>query len=95
MWFVEQAGNNVGRIATSGTVTELAIPTAASGSTQIVAGPGDGFMWITETQSRKVTRIARLGARSRSFHPPPAKRLLASPPAPTETSGTRWGPILR
>jgi hypothetical protein len=50
------AGFKIGRITTSGTVTEYVIPTANSYPQAIVAGP-DGNMWFTEAATNKIGRI--------------------------------------
>jgi virginiamycin B lyase len=54
LWFVEQAGNNIGRITPTGSITEFAIPTAGANPQGIIAGP-DGNLWFTEQ-----TQIARI-----------------------------------
>jgi streptogramin lyase len=60
VWFVEQAGNKVGRITPGGTITELAIPTPASMPRDITAGP-DGNLWFTESATNKIGRITTGG----------------------------------
>jgi streptogramin lyase len=56
LWFVEQTGNNVGRITTAGAVTEFAIPTVNSAPTSVAAG-SDGNLWFTEESGNKIGRI--------------------------------------
>src|SRR5512140_3181991 len=56
LWFVENAGNKIGRITTAGAFSEFPIPTTASLSYGIVAGP-DGDLWFTEMGTNKIARI--------------------------------------
>jgi len=62
LWFTEYEvnHNNIGRITTTGVVTEFAIPTAGSGPTDVAAGP-DGNLWFTELQGNKIGRITVAG----------------------------------
>ncbi len=56
LWFVEQAGNKVGRITTQGVITEFPIPTVDSDPWNITAGP-DGNLWFSEGSGDKIGRI--------------------------------------
>jgi virginiamycin B lyase len=56
LWFSEDNGNNIGRIATAGAITETAIPTARSFPAGIAAGP-DGALWFVEQTGNKIGRI--------------------------------------
>jgi virginiamycin B lyase len=47
LWFTESGRNAIGRITTSGTITEYSIPTAGNIPISIVTGP-DGNLWFTE-----------------------------------------------
>jgi hypothetical protein len=60
LWFTEQQSNNIGRITTSGVITEFAILTANSESYFITAGP-DGALWFTEQQGNNIGRITTAG----------------------------------
>jgi virginiamycin B lyase len=65
MWFVEEIGNQIGRITPSGVVTEFPIPTPGSRPTGITAGP-DGNLWFTESRyetpgANKIGRITPSG----------------------------------
>src|SRR5438105_4777991 len=60
MWFTEEAGNAIGRITPSGTITEFPIPTANSSPRGIAAGP-DGNLWFTEFDSGVIGRITTTG----------------------------------
>jgi virginiamycin B lyase len=61
MWFTEAEGNKIGRITTTGAITEFAIPTASSVPVGIVAGP-DGNLWFTEHFGNKIGRITTGGS---------------------------------
>src|SRR5215467_9647944 len=56
LWFTERFANAIGRIDTSGNITEFTIPTVVSFPQGITAGP-DGALWFTETYSGKIGRI--------------------------------------
>ena len=53
MYFTETATNKIGRITSTGAVTEWVIPTAASGTKFLVNGPDD-LIYFTETASNKI-----------------------------------------
>ena len=60
MWFTEYAGEGaIGRISTSGDLTEFPIPTRFNRPWSIAAGP-DGNMWFTE-DGNKIGRITMAG----------------------------------
>jgi virginiamycin B lyase len=58
LWFVEQTGNNIGRITTTGAITEIPVTTANSLPSDMVTGP-DGNLWFTEenSSSNQIGRI--------------------------------------
>src|SRR5207253_10516315 len=62
VWFVENTGSAVGRIDSSGKVTEFAVPPDSAGVAgaldSITEGP-DGAMWFTDA-STLVPRIGRI-----------------------------------
>ena len=60
LWFTEDAGNRIGRITPSGTITEFAVPTASSAPGGITAGP-DGNLWFAENTGNKTGRITPSG----------------------------------
>ena len=60
VWFTEEAGNRIGRITPSGTITEFPIPTANSEPVAIVTG-SDGNLWFAEQDSEKIGRITPTG----------------------------------
>ena len=62
MWFTEETGNNIGRLA-GGVVTEFPIPTTMSSPEEIASGP-DGNLWFTEGLVGKLAAL-RPGAPSR------------------------------
>ena len=47
VWFVEEHGDRVGRIASGGAITEFPLPAAGSFARGITSGP-DGNLWFTE-----------------------------------------------
>ena len=61
LWFTEYDGNKIGRITTSGQITQYPIPASACCSpTNITAGP-DGALWFTAFGSDKIGRITTSG----------------------------------
>ena len=63
LWFTEfgvDFGNRIGRITTSGVITEFPIPTLVSQPNGIAAGP-DGNLWFTETGANQIGRITTAG----------------------------------
>jgi streptogramin lyase len=59
IWFTEPALDRIGRITTTGAVSEFALP-AGSAPTGIVAGP-DGNLWFTERSGNKIGRMTTTG----------------------------------
>jgi len=60
LWFTEYAGNKIGRITTSGAITEYAIPTPSAGALGITTGP-DGALWFAEG-ANQIGRVTTSGA---------------------------------
>jgi virginiamycin B lyase len=56
LWFVEINGNKIGRITTSGIISEFTIPTPNARPHAIVTGP-DRALWFTEWGSNQIGRI--------------------------------------
>lgn len=57
LWFTEQAADKIGRMTTSGTVTEFPIAVSISGSLfGITAGP-DGNLWFPDLLSKKIGKV--------------------------------------
>jgi streptogramin lyase len=52
---ITAGGNKIGRIATSGAITEFPVPTASSNPVGIAAGP-DGALWFAENGSFHIQR---------------------------------------
>jgi streptogramin lyase len=65
LWFVEQVGNNVGRITTGGTITEYAIPTVNAAPESMATG-SDGNLWFTELNSSS-NQIGRINPTTHVF----------------------------
>lgn len=71
LWFTELNGNKIGRMTTSGTLTEFTVPSSVevpafpenyrtSHPSGIVVGP-DGNLWFTEVSTDKIARITTAG----------------------------------
>jgi uncharacterized repeat protein (TIGR01451 family) len=60
LWFTENSSGKIGRITTTGVITEFPIA-PASGPDEIVAGP-DGALWFCEGLANKIGRITTVGA---------------------------------
>jgi streptogramin lyase len=71
LWFTERFANKIGRIDTSGNITEFAVPTAVSFPQVITAGP-DGALWFTETYVSQIGRIDTSGNITEFALPDPA-----------------------
>jgi virginiamycin B lyase len=59
LWFTEGPGNSIGRITTSGVITEFPLPDTTR-VFDITAGP-DGNLWFTEFDSNKIGRMTPSG----------------------------------
>jgi hypothetical protein len=55
LWFTEAPGNSIGRVTTSGAITEFPLP-ATTRVFDIAAGP-DGNLWFTEFDANRIGRI--------------------------------------
>jgi virginiamycin B lyase len=60
LWFTEPAVNQIGRITTTGKVTEYKVLTANSKPLFIAAG-ADGALWFTESGVNQIGRITVTG----------------------------------
>jgi len=60
LWFVEESGNKIGQITTSGTITEFTIPTAIA-IPKNLAVASDGTMWFPEINVGQLGRITTAG----------------------------------
>jgi streptogramin lyase len=56
IWFGEINGNQIGRIATDGTITEYSIPTPNSGSGLLTRGP-DRNIWFSENYANQIGEV--------------------------------------
>ena len=61
MWFTEYKGEKIGRITTSGTIAEFAIPTENARPEGLTAGP-EGNLWLAERKGNKIGMITPSGA---------------------------------
>ena len=55
LWFGEWSANKIGRITTSGAITEFVVPTPNAVLEAIVGGP-DGALWYVSGNEGKVGR---------------------------------------
>ena len=56
LWFTEAAADRIGRITTTGVISEIVL-TAGSEPNTITTGP-DGALWFTEHSSNKIARLS-------------------------------------
>jgi hypothetical protein len=70
MWFTEHAARKIGRVTQSGAMTEYALSFAASGPSEITAGP-DGNLWFVYESSNRIGEIT--GAGELSDYPLPER----------------------
>ncbi|MGD1097445.1 MAG: Ig-like domain repeat protein [Bryobacteraceae bacterium] len=61
LWFTEPIGNKIGRVTTSGIVTEYSPFSVFSLATFITLGP-DGNLWFTETQANNIGKLTFPGS---------------------------------
>ena len=88
LWFAETEANKIGRMTTTGRITEFALPFDPVGPNlpgEIVAGP-DGAMWFTESGVNKIGRI-EAGSSTSVFVPPPRPPPLPLTHADQEAGG--------
>jgi streptogramin lyase len=60
VWFSQAFSNQIGRISTSGAITEYPLPSGASYPLGIVSGP-DGSLWFAEFMGNRIGRITTSG----------------------------------
>jgi virginiamycin B lyase len=97
VWFVEYAGNKIGRMTVAGVLeAEYALPTANSGPSGIVVGP-DKNIWVTEYDGNKIARVTLNGDIREFAVPTPASApndITVGPDGSlwfTEVSGNKIG----
>jgi virginiamycin B lyase len=76
MWFTEVSA--IGRVDTTGALTQYFLPTAGTFPQSIVVGP-DGALWFVDQVSSIVGRITTAGALSEYSIPNPASFILPGP----------------
>jgi virginiamycin B lyase len=59
-WFTDCGSNSIGKITSSGTITEYPVESPASALVGITSGP-DGELWYTESATKKIGRIGTDG----------------------------------
>lgn len=72
LWFTDRGQNTVNRIATDGTITAFAVPTAQGGPWGIAAG-SDGALWFGEIDKDKIGRISTAGSITEYSLPSPGQ----------------------
>jgi len=60
VWFTQAFSNQIGRISTSGAISEYPLPNGASYPLGIVSGP-DGALWFAEFMGNRIGRITTSG----------------------------------
>jgi virginiamycin B lyase len=73
LWFTENTKNKIGRITTSGEITEFPIPTPGSAPYGIAAGL-DGNLYFTERTGNKIGRITTSGEIAEFTVPTPGSK---------------------
>ncbi len=68
LWFTELTGEKIGRVTTSGTISEFAL-SGLQGATGIVAGP-DGNIWFTDQLTGKIEHVNTTGGQLKKFSLP-------------------------
>src|SRR5262249_30313832 len=97
LWFTEAGTNSIGRITTTGVVTQFALG-AGRGPQSITAGP-DGALWFTETTGNAIGRITTAGAVTEYAVPTAGSSPFALAVGPagdlwfTEQTGNRIGKV--
>ncbi len=71
MWFTEANVNKIGRIATTGVVSDFSIPTPNSFPLTVATGP-DGALWFSENSPAQIGRLTTGGVFSEFPVPVPA-----------------------
>jgi len=81
-------GDTIGRITTSGSITEYAIPTIDSQPFGITAGP-DSAMWFAEVNGNNIGRIALSAAVPASVRSPRRASIRSDVPATSSGAQSR------
>jgi virginiamycin B lyase len=80
----EVGPNKIGRITTSGTITDFPLPSPVSGPVGIAAGP-DGALWFAERATNKIGRITTTGTITEFPLPTPQSLPLRITAGPNNT----------
>ncbi len=99
LWFTEQIGGRIGRVTTSGAITEFA-DSISSQNLQAIASGADGNLWVTESFADEIARVTTSGVATQfSSGITPSSRPAAIISGPdrslwfTEAGGNRVGKI--
>lgn len=57
LWFTEAGADKIGRITTTGVLTEYPIPTTGGALFDLAVGP-DGGLWFTEANGNAIARLS-------------------------------------
>ena len=60
LWFADSTANSIGKVTTTGVVTEYLTPMGSSGPSGITVGP-DGNLWFTETRAGNIGKVTTAG----------------------------------
>ncbi|MBV8164125.1 MAG: hypothetical protein JOZ91_07645 [Candidatus Eremiobacteraeota bacterium] len=72
LWFVETVANEIGKITTSGVITQYPVPTASSDLGSILALGPDGNIWFCEYGANKVGKVTPGGTMTEYAVPSPS-----------------------
>ena len=61
LWFTEFSSGLVGKITTSGKITEYPLPSGASSSPEAIVTGSDGNLWLTEAAGNNIAKITTSG----------------------------------
>ena len=86
LWFAELTAGRIGRISTTGSLTEYPTITAQSGPRGITAGP-DSALWFTESTAGKIGRMTTSGVVTEYPLPNPVSQPLGIAAGP---DGALW-----
>ncbi len=87
LWFVETAANKIGKITTSGVITQYPVPTASSNLGSILTLGPDGNIWFCEYGANKVGKITPGGTITEYAVPSPLSGPWGITPGP---DGNVW-----
>ncbi len=99
LWFTEGGASKIGRITTSGVITEFSLPSFNDYPLDGIAVGSDGAIWFTEYTANKIGRISTAGQITEFAIPTPNSQPVGITAGPdgavwfTEDAGNRIGRI--